>query len=197
MDAEGNPLCDDHQVREDAERWDLRYTGRVPGEPARPAGLEGIEVPGGGRCLDVACGLGEQSLWAAGLGFEVIALDASAVAIAALRTAGEQRGLAGRIDARVVDLDGGLPEWTSGSFDLVICQRFRDVRLYPQLAGALAPGGVLVVTVLSQVGAAEPGPFHAPPGELGGRFATSGLEVLRDEEGDGEATFVGRRSGGG
>ena len=52
-----------------------------------PKGLGGIELHRGGRCLDVACGLGEQSLWAAQQGFDVVALDASEVAITALNSA--------------------------------------------------------------------------------------------------------------
>lgn len=159
-----------------------------------PTGLDGVALPSGGRCLDVACGLGQQSVWAAEHGFEVVALDASPVAIGSLRRAADERGLADRVDARVVDLDAGLPDDTAAGFDLVVCQRFRDPRLYPQLAAAVVPGGVLVITVLSEVGAAEPGPFHAPPGDLLDGFGGCGLEVVRHTEGDGEATLVGRRS---
>jgi 2-polyprenyl-3-methyl-5-hydroxy-6-metoxy-1,4-benzoquinol methylase len=178
-------------VREDAERWDGRYAGRATGAPAMPNGLDGIELPAGGRCLDVACGLGEQSLWAASLGFDVVALDASPVAIASLRAAARDRSIT--VDARLVDLDDGLPADVGGDYSLVICQRFRDRRLYPRLVDALAPGGMLVVTVLSQVGAESPGPFHAPPGDLIDGFGASGLEVLRHDEVDGEATLIARR----
>ena len=66
--------------------------------------------------------------------------------------------------------------------------------LYPALVDALTPGGMLVVTVLSQVGAASTGPFHAPPGDLIDGFGALDVEVLRHDEGDGEATLVARRS---
>ena len=161
-----------------------------------PAGLDGIELPRGGRCLDVACGLGEQSLWAAEHGFDVIALDASVTAIAALRAAAVVAGVAGRIEARVVDLDGGLPPDVGGTCAMVICQRFRDVCLYPALVDALVPGGVLVITVLSQVGAAAAGPYHAPPGDLTDGFADLPVDVLLAGEGGGEATLVARRRRG-
>ncbi len=177
----------------DSERWDSRYSGRATGEPSPPAGLEGIALAGGGICLDVACGLGEQSLWAAGRDFEVVALDASPVAIAALRTAATRHGLADRIDARVADLDDGLPVEISGRCALVICQRFRDPRLYEALVAAAAHGGIVVVTVLSVVGAAAPGEFHAPAGELTRVFGALDVEVLRDREAQGEATLVARR----
>jgi SAM-dependent methyltransferase len=180
-------------VLADAERWDARYAGRVPGEPSAPKGLEGVALPASGSCLDVACGLGEQSLWAAAHGFDVVALDVSPLAIDALRAAAMERGLGDRVDARVVDLDGGLPSDLDGRFALVVCQRFRDPRLYASLVDAAAPGGIVVVTVLSVVGAASPGAFHAPAGELADAFDALPIDLLRSDEGNGEATLVARR----
>ncbi len=181
-------------MHDDAERWNARYQGRSTGEPSMPKGLGGIELERGGRCLDVACGLGAQSIWAARQGFEVVALDTSDVAITALNSAAMSAGVRDRIESRVVDLDDGLPTELTSSFDLVICQRFRDPGLYEQLVYALVSGGVLVITVLSQVGAdGEPGPFHAPPGDLVCAFREFDVEVLRSVELDGEATLVARR----
>ncbi len=159
-----------------------------------PKGLGGVELARGGRCLDVACGLGAQSIWAAQQGFDVVSLDTSDVAITALNSAAMSAGVRDRIDSRVVDLDEGLPTELTSSFALVICQRFRDPALYEQLVYALAPDGVLVITVLSQVGASgEPGPFHAPPGDLVCAFREFDVDVVRSVELDGEATLVARR----
>ena len=183
-------------MREDAERWDGRYEGRVTGAPSMPKGLDEVELPDGGRCLDVACGLGEQSLWAVEHGYDVVALDASATAIAALRAAANERGVGDRVDTRVVDLDDGLPADVIGTCRLVICQRFRGVGLCAALVDALEPGGLLVITVLSEVGAATTGPFHAPQGELLDGFGRLDVEIVRHDEGDGEATLLARRSVG-
>ena len=180
-------------MREDAERWDARYSGSAAGVPSPPAGLEGIPLPASGLCVDVACGLGRQSLWAAAHGFDVVAIDVSPTAIDALRASATERGLDGRIDARVVDLDDGLPADVADRCALVICQRFRDPRLYPALAGAAVPGGLVVVTVLSQVGATSPGPYHAPQGELEDAFRAFAVEIVLAVEEDGEATLVARR----
>ena len=179
-------------VIDDAARWDERYAGRATGEPSAPKGLEGIELDPG-LCLDVASGLGEQSLWAATLGFVVVALDVSPVAIDALRRSATAHGLADRIDARVVDLDAGIPGDLNARCSLVICQRFRSRDLYPQLVQALTPGGVLVITVLSHVGALEPGRFHAAPGELFDAFSALDVEIERSQEAGGEATLAARR----
>jgi 2-polyprenyl-3-methyl-5-hydroxy-6-metoxy-1,4-benzoquinol methylase len=181
-------------VREDAERWDGRYQGRMSGEPSMPKGLGGVSLDRDGVCLDVACGLGEQSLWAAQQGYRVVAIDASEVAITALNTAALEHGVRDRIESHVVDLDEGLPTELAGECSLVICQRFRDPRLYDQLVYMLRPGGVLVVTVLSSVGLdGEPGPFHAPPGDLVCAFRDLDVRIERSVELDGEATLVARR----
>jgi SAM-dependent methyltransferase len=160
-----------------------------------PKGLGGVALERG-LCLDVACGLGEQSLWAATHGFDVIALDASEVAITALNRAAIQHGVRERIDTRVTDLDEGLPMDAASACSLVVCQRFRDPRLYEQLVYMLKPGGVLVMTVLSSVGLdGGPGPFHAPPGDLVCAFREfDDLDIERHVELDGEATLVGRRT---
>jgi len=176
----------------DASRWNDRYRGRITGDPEMPKGLGGVALERG-RCLDVACGLGEQSLWAVQHGFEVVAIDASEVAITALNSAAVRLGVRDRIDSRVVDLDDGLPA-DAANCTLVICQRYRDPQLYEQLVYMLETGGVLVVTVLSVVGlVGEPGDFHAPPGELVCAFRELEVEIERNVELDGEATLVARR----
>jgi 2-polyprenyl-3-methyl-5-hydroxy-6-metoxy-1,4-benzoquinol methylase len=185
--------CEDDAVEADVVRWNDRYTGRTTGDPSMPKGLGGIELERG-RCLDVACGLGEQSLWAARNGFEVVAIDGSDVAITALNSAAVRLGLRDHLETRVVDLDTGLPTDLAGRCALVICQRFRDPALYEQLVYMLQPNGVLVVTVLSCVGLdGEPGTFHATPGELVDAFRRLDVVIERHVELDGEATLVARR----
>lgn len=161
-------------------------------------GLSALELPAGGLCLDVACGLGEQAVWAALNGFDVVALDASDVAVAATRKFAADHDVGDLVDVRVHDLDGGLPDDVIGECALVMCQRFRKVELYPQLAAALAPDGVLVVTVLSEVGLdGEPGPHHAPPGDLSIAFSRLDVEIVSHHEAQGAATLVARHRSGG
>ena len=91
-------------------------------------------------------------------------------------------------------MDAGLPADVANECSLVVCQRFRDPALYEQLVYMLRPGGVLVITVLSAVGLeGEPGPFHAPPGELVCAFRDTDVTIERSVELDGEATLVARR----
>ena len=96
------------------------------------------------------------------------------------------------IDARITDLDAGLPDDPIRA-DVIVCQRFRQPTLYPSIVDRLAVGGLGVVTVLSSVGADSPGPFHAPSGELTAAFADTAVDMLHTEEGGGTATVVFRR----
>lgn len=186
--------CEDGDVEADAQRWNERYGLRVTGDPSMPKGLGGVQLDRSGPCLDVACGLGAQSLWAAEQGYRVVSIDASDVAITALNSAAVRRGVRELIDSRVVDLDLGLPTDVANECSLVICQRFRDPALYEQMVYMLRPGGVLVITVLSSVGLrGEAGEFHAPPGDLVCAFRDLEVDIERHVELDGEATLVARR----
>jgi SAM-dependent methyltransferase len=176
----------------DRERWDTRHAAAVAAGarvPAPPDALRGRTelLPAAGRVLDVACGSGAVSVWLALRGLAVDAVDVSPVALEAGRELAAREGVGERVRWWLHDLDRGIPgAWP---YEVVVCQRFRDPARYRELAARLAPGGLLVVTVLSEVGEG-PGPFRAPPGEL--RAAFGGLEVLHDVERDGEASLVAR-----
>ena len=184
-------------MRDDARRWDERYATVTAASPQPPEILERWPdlvtlIPSSGRCVDVACGPGAVTLWLAGRGLDVTALDVSTRAIDLLRrtAAGCEPPL--RVDARVVDLDDGLPN-DLVDLDLVVCQRFRDRSLYPVMVERLRPGGMALVSVLSEVGARRPGPFHAPPGELHTSFSGPACTIVRESEADGVAHVVVRR----
>ncbi|HXV92304.1 MAG TPA: SAM-dependent methyltransferase, partial [Pseudonocardia sp.] len=125
---------------------------------------------------------------------EVDAVDVARAALRAGAALAAAYRVAGRVRWVAHDLDAGLPTSCRGPYDVVVCQRFRDPALYPALAGVLAPGGLLAVTVLSEVGGSA-GPFRAPAGELRAAFgAVEGLTVLAETEGGGEARLVARRT---
>jgi SAM-dependent methyltransferase len=178
----------------DRQRWEERYAGAPSQiEPVAPERLDAVidRVPTSGRALDVACGTGAQTLWAAQRGLHVDAIDISPTAVERLRAAAHRCGVEEMVEARAADLDTGLPGDLAGPYDLVIVQRFRAPHLYAQLLARLAPGGVLVMTVLSEVGlAGEAGPFHAVAGELDRAFAGHDVETLLSEEAEGLATVV-------
>jgi SAM-dependent methyltransferase len=130
-----------------------------------------------------------MALWLAARGMRVQAVDISPVAIGQAHTLLACSGYAESVRFEVFDLDQGLPAGPPCA--LVLCHIFRDARLDQSLLRRLAPGGVLAIAVLSEVGATRPGQFHARPGEL--RRAFAALEPLAEGERDGRAWLVGRR----
>ncbi len=188
---------EDERVHDDGRRWDERYATTTHVAAKSPEAIQRWPdvtslLPQRGRCLDVACGPGAITLWLAERGLNVTALDASRVAIDVLENAARAAELTARVDARVVDLDHGLPE-DLDDLALIVCQRFRDTALLATMIDRLCLGGVAIVTVLSQVGADCPGPFHAVPGELRATFTNERCEIVHDDEGEGVAHIVVRR----
>ena len=182
----------------DRTRWDERH--RQIGTDAGPRPPEALAahpdllalVPTTGRAADVACGTGGITCWLAQRGLSVVALDVSPVALDRVRSSADSKGIGPRVETRTHDLDAGLPVDLVG-LDVVVCQRYRSTGLYGQLVGALAPGGLGVVTVLSSVGRqGPPGRYDAAPGELRKVMDRGDVQVLADQEGDGLASIVFR-----
>jgi SAM-dependent methyltransferase len=185
-------------VEEDRVRWDTRYATHPLAEPSVPDAVAASAdarslIPARGRGADIACGPGGQTLWLAGLGLDVLALDVSPTAVELTRRAAAAAGLDTRISARVHDFDDGLPDDVA-DLDVLVCQRFRATALYREFVDRLKPGGVAVVTVLSTVGLdIDGGPFHARPGELVDAYRTADVEVIHHCEAAGQASIVVRR----
>ncbi len=185
-------------MEQDRSRWDERYRSQPIATPRPPDVLVDAPellavLPADGVAVDIACGAGAQSLWLADRGFAVVALDISSVAIELTRAAAADHDCADRIDARVVDLDDGLPI-DLRDVSVVVCQRFRGRGLYGPIVDVLRPNGIAVITVLSAVGLdGRPGEFHAPAGELREAFTRPDTEVVHDAEAGGLATVVVRK----
>jgi SAM-dependent methyltransferase len=143
--------------------------------------------PTAGRAMELACGLGQGAVWLARRGLDYWGIDVSFVAVGLARELAERSGVADRCRFDVVDLDNGLP--AGPPVDVVLCHRFRDARLDRTIIERLAPGGVLAIAVLSEVGVG-PGPFRAKPGELLRAFEE--LDVIAEGERDGEAWLLAR-----
>ena len=174
---------------EDRAHWDPRYRdqGDAPAEAVPPPAFADLEplLPTKGGALELACGRGRGAVWLASRGLEVYAVDVSPVAIDLARKLAERLGLHPRCRFEVADLDRGLPP--GPPVDLILCHLFRDPRLDATICSRLAPGGVLGIATLSEVGA-KPGRFRARPGEL--RDAFTSLEIDFHDESDGLARLI-------
>ena len=98
-----------------------------------------------GHALDVACGRGRNALYLASEGFAVEAIDRDEQALADLKAAASQQGLAS-ISARAVELEdiARPPEISPARYDVVLGFFYLHRPLFPALLDALKPGGVLI-----------------------------------------------------
>ena len=175
---------------EDRIHWDERYAriGAAPlGEVGPPSTFASYadHFPTAGHALELACGRGRVAVWLAMRGITVWGVDVSSVAIDLARDLAVSSGVGKCCRFDVVDLDNGL--LLGPPVDVIMCHWFRDPRLDEPMIERLAPGGLLAIRVLSEVGVG-PGPFRARPGELFDAFAA--LDVIVSGEGNGEAWLL-------
>lgn len=174
----------------DRRHWDDRYRIRTPIRSEDvclpgPFTDHADRFPTAGAALELACGTGAVSVWLAGRGLNVRGLDISEVAIAQARKLAQDNEVGHSCQFDVVDLDAGLPSGVQA--DVICCFHFRDRRLDRAIIDRLAPGGLLAISVLSEVGA-PPGRYRAGRGELTDAFAE--LHRIAAGEGGGRAWLL-------
>lgn len=183
---------------EDRQRWNTRYADRYAArdyswEPTRwlPEIEARLQPPRlGARALDLACGGGHNTVWLAERGWSVDAWDLSDVGLDILRRKLDEQAAAGApldVTPRQIDLDTAtLPP---SAYDLILNLLFLDRRLWPLMAEALRPGGLLAFETFVDVGpGSRPSvrPEHLlQPDDLRAAFERLGLETLTyDEDAD-------------
>lgn len=132
-----------------AAEWDARYRAKELVWGVAPNRWVAQELTGfaPARALDLACGEGRNALWLAGLGWEVTAVEFSAVALDKARTL-ELRQPGGRpvtwvlADATTYRADASVELALLCYLQLEADERRAAVR---GAAAALAPGGTLLV----------------------------------------------------
>jgi SAM-dependent methyltransferase len=132
----------------DRRDWDRRYEGSEllwSAEPNQFLVAEVADLPPG-RALDLAAGEGRNAVWLAERGWEVTAVDFSEVALEKAARLAEGRGV--NIWWVVADLRTYTPP--PDAFELVLVLYLHLPRnelreILPRAAGALVPGGILLV----------------------------------------------------
>jgi SAM-dependent methyltransferase len=167
----------------EAAQWDQRYASsdRLFSVDPDPSLVELVGPLRAGRALDLGAGEGRNSLWLAAHGWEVTAVDASAVAIGRLEAAASQAHV--RVRTIVGDMTGLLSQ--GDTFDLVML-----IFIHPAPAergavlaaatAAVSPGGHLLVVghhvdALGHAGPPDPARLYT---EDALRDAMPGLQLI-------------------
>lgn len=125
----------------DRDKWDARYGRKDRDLPTPDEFLVAhAELLGRGRALDVACGLGANSLFLAARGFAVDSVDISFTAVRRLLTEARRQGA--EVRSFVADLDHyPLPR---DLYDVVLVFYFFSESLIPRLKEWVKTGGLIV-----------------------------------------------------
>lgn len=144
--------------------WEDHYNRRErvwSGRP-NPVLVDVVERLPPGVALDLGCGEGGDAIWLARRGWQVRSVDVSATALDRAAADAATAGVADRIDFQRHDLAVAFP---TGAFDLVSAQylhspiEFPRIRVLRQAAGAVRPGGLLLIVDHASVG---PGSWAHP-----------------------------------
>jgi SAM-dependent methyltransferase len=148
-----------------------------------------------GRVIDVGCGTGENALYLASRGLEVLGVDAAATAIERARGKATQRGIA----AEFLVGDALALEELGLTFDVAIdCGLFHTfadpdrVRFERSLHRTLRPGARYVLLCFSEQQPGDMGPRRVSQREIRETFATGWMVDSIVEE-----RFAARLPGGG
>ncbi len=175
------------------QRWDQKWMEN-DGQPfaPHPLLLKNEALLSGGKALDLACGMGQNSIWLAGLGYQVVGVDISSVALNIALSQAKNRVLADRVVFAQMDLDRwSLP---THKFDLICIFRFLKRGLFPEIKTGLRPGGLLFYStrhtgILKHQPAANRD-YLLEPGELFSEF--SDWEIVHYEEGKENEQLIAR-----
>jgi SAM-dependent methyltransferase len=169
----------DHDTQ---DKWDSRYReAGLPGAPATVL-IQNIHLlPRRGTALDLACGLGANSLLLAEHGLQTRAWDISPVAIEKLRAIAAQRRLP--IIAEVKDaMHDTIPPL---QFDVIVVAHYLERSLTRPIIDALKVGGLLFYQTFTRTAVSEEGPqkdeWRLADGELLAMFAPLRPLVYREE----------------
>jgi SAM-dependent methyltransferase len=138
-------------------------------------------LPVTGIALDLACGLGSNSLFLEAKGLEVHAWDISKVAVSSLAERADSFQLS--IQTRVINITAA--ELPVESYDLVITSHYLDRSLPPAILSATLPGGIIcyqTFTAEKQVNIGPKNPeFLLRPNELQSFVPNCEILAFKDE----------------
>jgi len=165
----------------DRRKWNERYaSGEFPMEAeASEFVVESAPKPYGRcpRALDLACGVGRNTLYLANIGYMVDAVDISSVGLEILRERVVELGLSDRVSPICVDLEESVPY--DGHSLVVMCD-FLDREIIYETSCILEKGAHFIVdTFLGENG--KRGRYLLGRGELPGLFCED-CETIRHIE---------------
>ncbi|WP_104721566.1 class I SAM-dependent methyltransferase [Helicobacter mesocricetorum] len=119
----------------DKEKWDYRHANNPA--PTNPLELlvQNIIFAKKGKALDIACGMGRNSLFMRDNGFVVDSVDISPFAISHLQNLPNINPICANLDTFIIPKE---------NYDLICNSFFLERRLFPFIIEGLKKGGILI-----------------------------------------------------
>lgn len=176
-------------------KWNSKYKERLQNQEeslANPRLMNLSPYLTGGSALDLACGLGANSLFLARLNYQVQAIDISDVAVHALQEQAAKQNLA--IKARVCDLtELTNHEWTDNYFNLVVITYYLDRALFPFVKSIIKQNGYFFMETFyfspQKEGQGVSNQYKLRSGELLAEFADWKVLFYEENEQEGRQTI--------
>ncbi|MEH7544204.1 methyltransferase domain-containing protein [Neobacillus vireti] len=180
-------------------KWNNKHLERIEQltEPASNARLMKLAAYlNGGNALDLACGLGGNSLFLSRKGYYVQAIDISDVAIAYLQDQAVKNNLP--IDARMADLTSlDQKSYDNQSFDMIVVTYYLDRRVFPLIKKILkADGYFFMETYFQAPNTVKQGvsdQYKLKPKELLNEFGEWQVLYYEENEHEGRQTIFCRK----
>lgn len=123
-------------MHQDKIKWNEKYKHADAFKEASPVVRKHWPLAPRGRALDIAAGMGRNSMFLARKGFVVDAVDISEKGL------GKLAGRHSRVHPICADLD--VFDIPAERYSLIINIRFLNRRLFPYIREGLTPGGILI-----------------------------------------------------
>lgn len=156
------------------ESWDERYAaGKFSSAEPHKLLTKFVDEVSPGRALDLACGTGRHAIFLAEHGWDVTAVDNSAVGIGIARERAAEKGL--DIDFRIADIEKGGFTIEPGSYGLICDFYYLQHDLFPAMKQGVRPGGTVISTIHIYGEGEDSEGFLLKEGELRGFFDDFGV----------------------
>jgi tellurite methyltransferase len=194
--------------------WDAKHRLAADAPLLEPASIvrELLPLLPEGRALDVACGTGRHALLLATRGRHVTAIDFSGVALDILEARASSMHIPVRRSERFPEsgrhVHSGLELMRADlerthlpdrRYDLILCVQFLQRSLFPQMARALRPNGILLIETFTRAqlefaGGPRNPAYLLDPGELREAFPELCVLFYRElRAGVGIASLVAKK----
>ncbi len=147
------------------ETWDNRYaTGTYSSAKPHKLLIDLSEKLKAGKDLDLACGTGRNAIFLAEKGFQVTAVDNSAVGIEIAKQRAQEKDLT--IDFRAADLENGEFAIKENAYDLICDFYYLQRNLFAKMKKGVKSGGIVISAIHIYGAGEEEGRFLLKEGEL-------------------------------